>query len=153
MPSEPQATSLPRHAMHVRIYYEDTDAGGVVYYANYLKYFERCRTELFRSCGIEQEVLLRDGFGFVVRRAEIEYRAPARLEDELRIGTEIESLQGASMWFKQRATRANQPIADARVQVVCVDMKRGKAAAVPERIIAALTNSNRANNDISSITA
>jgi acyl-CoA thioester hydrolase len=86
----------------VRVYYEDTDAGGVIYYANYLKYLERCRTEWLRSIGYRQTDLLRDpGIAFVVRKLTIEYLKPARLDDELIVGLEVENISRAQIFFRQ----------------------------------------------------
>jgi len=86
----------------VRVYYEDTDAGGVVYYANYLKYIERARTELLRSIGFQQDQLQQEsGIIFAVRSASIQYRKPARFNDELNVVTSISSLGKASIRFKQ----------------------------------------------------
>src|SRR5579875_940612 len=88
----------------VRVYYEDTDAGGIVYYANYLKFFERARTEWLRSLGIQQQDLLdREGVAFVVRSASVDCLAAARLDDELKLTLTIEKLGRASIQFKQEA--------------------------------------------------
>ncbi|HEU4621472.1 MAG TPA: tol-pal system-associated acyl-CoA thioesterase [Burkholderiaceae bacterium] len=137
MPSPPQAPTLAQHAIRVRVYYEDTDTGGVVYYANYLKFFERCRTELLRARGVAQDALLQTGVGFVVRRAEVEYHVGARLDDELLITAEIVRMGGASAWFVQRATRDDTLMASAKVQIACIDITRGRPIPMPDAIAAA----------------
>ena len=91
---------------NLRVYWEDTDAGGVVFYANYLKFFERARTEWLRSLGIEQQTLADvSGVVFVVRSTSVEYNAPARLDDQLVIRTDIERVGPASVQFAQEAWR------------------------------------------------
>ena len=117
----------------VRVYYEDTDAGGVVYYANYLKFFERCRTEWLRALGVDQSALaLSPGLQFVVAEVEVKYFAPARLDDELLIDTRTVSLGRCSIVFEQSARRAGAPLARALVKVACIDAQRRVPARVPE---------------------
>lgn len=130
----PGAFSIP-----VRIYYEDTDAGGVVYYANYLKYLERCRTEWLRAIGHDQADLLRDeGIAFVVRRVNLEYLKPARLDDLLKIGLEVENIGRAQITFRQHVRRGCADAPDAweelvsgSVQIVCVNYALMKSAPIP----------------------
>jgi acyl-CoA thioester hydrolase len=106
----------------VRIYYEDTDAGGVVYYANYLRFFERARTEWLRELGFEQAKLWQTlGIGFVVKHCAVDYLAPARLDDMLTIETCVESHSATRLTMKQHAVRGEQIIASAHVLLVCVD--------------------------------
>jgi len=106
----------------VRIYYEDTDAGGIVFYANYLKFFERARTEWLRASGVNQQILAEtDGAIFVVRNANIDYHAPAKLDDELKLTLTIEKLGRASVQFLQQAWRGDVLLASASVKVGCVD--------------------------------
>ncbi len=125
---KPNAFTIP-----VRIYYEDTDAGGVVYYANYLKYLERCRTEWLRSIGHEQGNLLRDaGIAFVVRSVNLEYLKPARLDDLLTVSLEVEKISRSQIFFRQHIRRGN-PLADdgweelisGKIQIVCVSVDTG----------------------------
>lgn len=119
----------------VRVYYEDTDAGGIVYYAKYLHYFERARTEWLRSFGVEQHALLRDtGLAFAVRSAQVDYLRPARLDDELRIVSAIIGLGRAQISFAQHAERNGEVLVDAKVKVACFDPMRGRAAAMPKDI-------------------
>lgn len=117
----------------VRVYYEDTDAGGIVYYANYLKFFERARTEWLRSLGIDQQTL-RDQHGaiFVVRSASVDYVASARLDDEVRLTLSIEKLGRASIQFVQQAWRGETLLAGAGVKVGCVDAVSLRPRPVPE---------------------
>lgn len=119
------------------MYYEDTDFGGVVYYANYLRYFERARTEWLRSLGIEHQALAREaGLQFVVRRAEIDFLRGARLDDELEITVEITERKRTWLMLKQQALRASEPMASALVQAACVRCADFKPAPLP----AALTD-------------
>lgn len=118
-----------------RIYYEDTDAGGVVYYANYLRFLERARTEMLRGLGVEQARLLHEnGIAFAVRSLSAEYLKPARLDDQIEVSTNIEQLGRAQVVFHQRIGRAEVTLLDARVRVACIDTVRGKAVAMPKEI-------------------
>lgn len=116
----------------VRIYYEDTDAGGVVYYANYLRFFERCRTEWLRSLG-HSHTGMDDaaGLGFVVRNVNVDYLKPARLDDLLTIGLEVEKLDRAQVLLRQYARLGDETLATGTVQVVCVDIAKMKSAPFP----------------------
>jgi acyl-CoA thioester hydrolase len=117
----------------VRVYYEDTDAGGVVYYANYLKYFERCRSEWLRALGVNQSALACDeGLQFVVARIETRYLAPARLDDDLAIEAQLVRLGRCSLQFEQRARRAGVTLAQGHVTVACVDARRRMPARLPD---------------------
>jgi acyl-CoA thioester hydrolase len=119
----------------IRIYYEDTDAGGIVYYANYLKYFERCRTEWLRALGVDQSALEREqSLQFVVVRAEVEYLRPARLDDELAIEARVAELGRCSIVFNQLALRAGDVLARARIRIACVDAQRRQPARLPQRL-------------------
>lgn len=121
----------------VRVYYEDTDAGGIVFYANYLKFFERARTEWLRALGIgQQELIARQGAMFVVKSASVDYRAPARLDDELAIVTTIEKLGRASVQFLQQAWHGEQLLASASVKVGCVDAASMRPRALPDDVAA-----------------
>ena len=116
----------------VRIYYEDTDAGGIVFYANYLKFFERARTDWLRARGIDQHALAQqDGAMFVVRRASVDYQAPARLDDVLNLTLDIEKLGRASVHFVQHAWRGEQLLCSAHVKVGCVDTTTVRPRALP----------------------
>jgi acyl-CoA thioester hydrolase len=117
----------------VRIYYEDTDAGGIVYYANYLKFFERARTEWLRALGIHQQRLLEEeGAAFVVRSASVDYLAAARLDDELSLRLQVGKLGRASVQFDQQAWRGDTLLVTANVKVGCVDAASMRPRAVPD---------------------
>jgi acyl-CoA thioester hydrolase len=119
----------------LRVYYEDTDAGGVVYYANYLKFFERCRTEWLRSLGVDQSELVRErGLQFVVAEIHAKYLAPARLDDELRIEAWVLRLGRCSLDFEQRARRGDATLVHGRVKVACVDTRRRMPARLPDSL-------------------
>jgi len=126
-------------AWPVRVYYEDTDFGGVVYYANYLRYFERARTEWLRSLGVEHQRLAReDGLQFVVRRAEIDFLRGARLDDELSITVECIEIKRTYLWLRQRALRGAEPMAAALVQAACVRRDDFRPAPLPPALAAQL---------------
>ncbi len=120
----------------VRVYYEDTDAGGVVYYANYLRFLERARTEWLRDQGFEQNALIRDsGIVFAVRHVEIDYLLPARFDDELVVEARIDSVSKVSMTFAQRIVREPDTVlSEASVKVVCLDKERFRPVPIPEPI-------------------
>ena len=119
---------------NVRVYYEDTDAGGIVYYANYLKFFERARTEWLRAIGVNQHDLLREHDAmFVVKNVSADYHAPAKLDDELKLTLSIEKLGRASILFAQQAWCGEQLLNTARVKVGCVDSSL-RPRAVPDVI-------------------
>jgi len=121
--SSEAATATPVFSWPVRIYWEDTDAGGVVYYANYLRFLERVRTEWLRSLGIDQsQVRDEHGVVFVVREVAIEYLAPAKLDDELESRIDAVERRSASMTFAQRILRRidGAVLVTARVRVACV---------------------------------
>ena len=130
----------------VRIYWEDTDGGGVVYYANYLKYLERARTEWLRSLGFSQRALAQDpGIVFTVTDVNIQYRRPARLDDELIVSCEAKIDGAASISFEQRVSRhagnaaaGAETLAMARTQIVCVDARTFKPKRLPPSIKNAL---------------
>jgi len=119
----------------VRVYYEDTDAAGVVYYANYLRYFERARTEWLRQLGVSQaELMVGAGLAFAVRSLSAEYLRPAKLDDVLEVRSSIGELGRAQVVFDQRIWRGEETLVTAKVRVACLDLKRGKAAAMPTEL-------------------
>ncbi len=120
----------------VRVYYEDTDAGGIVYYANYLKFFERARTEWLRSLGVNQDILLREHDAmFVVKNVSADYHAPARLDDVIKLTLRIEKLGRASIQFVQEAWCGDRLLNTAHVKVGCVDSAL-RPRAVPDAVAA-----------------
>ncbi|WP_047043831.1 tol-pal system-associated acyl-CoA thioesterase [Vibrio mexicanus] len=128
----------------VTVYYEDTDAGGVVYHSNYLKYFERARTELLRSIGVSQQVLLEQNIGFVVRHMDIDFLQGARLDDHLTVITTISELKKASLTFCQEIANPNGKIlCKAMVKVACIDNQRMRPTAIPQSIVLEFTSSDR----------
>ena len=129
----------------VRIYYEDTDTGGVVFYANYLKFFERARTEWLRTAGINQSALAASrGLIFIVKSTTVDYHAPARLDDELKVTVVVERLGRASVQFIQEAWRitdqSKELLATGRIKVGCVDTGALRPCAIPDEVIAKISN-------------
>lgn len=123
-----------RFSLPTRIYYEDTDAAGLVYYANYLKYFERCRSEWMRAIGHDQGELAREhNIAFVVRSVRIDYHKPARLDDLLAIDLRVEKIGGAQVVFHQSARRQGngEELVAASVQIVCVNLAAMKSTPIP----------------------
>lgn len=125
----------------VRVYYEDTDAGGVVYYANFLKFYERARTEQLRALGYEQDYLRQErGLVFVVRSVQVDYLRPARFNDELNVSAEVAVLKHSSVEFAQEVTRPASSrtqaelLSRARVRIVCVDIESFTPRPIPEDI-------------------
>lgn len=128
----------PAFHWRLRVYFEDTDAGGIVFYANYLKFFERARTEWLRTAGIEQQRLLDEtGTGFVVRHTALDYFAPARLDDQLDIDSQVVAVRGASVDFEQIARRDTTILARGRIKVACVDIAALRPRALPPAVLAA----------------
>lgn len=127
----------------VRVYYEDTDAGGVVYYANYLRFMERARTERLRQLGMEQQALRETaGILFAVRSAELDFRRPARLDDALRVSAELVECRRASLVFQQAVYLegdASRVFCGARVRVACLDAERLRPRPIPDFILQELT--------------
>ncbi len=116
----------------VRVYWEDTDAGGVVYYANYLKFLERARTEWLSALGLEQDHLARDaGVLFVVRRVTADYLRPARFNDRLLVRSRLSELGRASLVMEQEVLRGSERLLTARVQVACVEPAGFRPARIP----------------------
>jgi acyl-CoA thioester hydrolase len=122
-----------RHAL--RVYWEDTDAGGVVFYANYLKFFERARTEWLRSLGIGQQQLRDDtGAIFVVTDTSLAYRQPARLDDELSVTVVVDELRAASMKLSQEARRGDTLLCSGEIRIGCVDAQNLRPCRIPPAI-------------------
>ncbi len=122
----------------VRVYYEDTDSGGVVYYANYLKFMERARTEWLRARGFEQDALLRDQqVLFAVRTLSVDYHRPARFNDLLEVISRIADAGGASLTFAQSIHRAGstEVLCGARVKVACIDAENFRACRLPRQLM------------------
>jgi acyl-CoA thioester hydrolase len=125
----------------VRVYWEDTDGGGIVYYANYLRFLERSRTEWLRSLGFSQQALAREpGVLFAVVNVSVQYRRPARLDDELIVTCEPRADGSVCISFAQRILRAvdGEPLVSAEVRVACVDARTFRPTKLPEPLCAAL---------------
>lgn len=136
--SDAQASQQP-FTLPIRVYYEDTDAGGVVYYANYLKFCERARTEWLRTFGVRQQALIDEqGLGFVVRSVQADYLAPARLDDALIVVTQVAMLRRASILFEQQLMRGQELLFTARVLLASIDLRRQKPVAIPASLHALL---------------
>jgi acyl-CoA thioester hydrolase len=120
----------------VRVYYEDTDAGGVVYYANYLRFMERARSEWLRSIGIDQSALLKeDNLMFVVVDAQVSYKAPARFDDALEVVSRVVECTRVTLTFEQSVVRAGQVLVTGRVRVAALDARKFKPRSLPERLV------------------
>ncbi|MBI1214235.1 MAG: tol-pal system-associated acyl-CoA thioesterase [Alphaproteobacteria bacterium] len=124
----------PVHELPVRVYYEDTDAGGIVYHASYIRFAERGRTEMLRDTGFEHAQLFRDqGIAFAVVSMSINFKSPAKLDELLVVKTSITRLGGASMDMRQDIYRNDTLICEMKVTLVCVD-KTLKAVRLPEAV-------------------
>lgn len=122
----------------IRVYYENTDAGGVVYHAQYLNFFERARTECLRTLSFSQQTLLEQNFAFVVKKLDIDYKQPARLDDLLSVETIVHEIKKASIVFEQHLWRENICLCSAKVVVASVDLAKMKPIAIPPGIYQAL---------------
>lgn len=126
-------------AHQVRVYVEDTDAGGIVFYANYLKYMERARTEFLRSLGYDKPALF-DGLQFVVRSVEVVYQKPALLDDELSISADLIKLSKASFDMQQNISRNGDLLVEAKVKIACISNTAKRPQAMPAEIYQTLKN-------------
>jgi len=135
--------SLSQFYWPIRVYYEDTDSGGVVYYANYLKFMERARTEYLRLLGFEQDRLREEqGILFTVHSLQVDFRSPARFNDALEVSAELSDVRRASLLFSQVVRRQGEPavLCAGMVRIACVDAQSFKPASIPEVIHAELVN-------------
>ncbi len=133
------------HVYPVRVYYDDTDAAGIVYYANYLRMAERARTEMLRMIGADHTALARgDGVRIAVSRCEVDYLRPARLDDDLHIRTRITALGGATMWAEQVVRRAGADLARLTIRLACIG-PTGRATRFPKALGAALARFHAAD--------
>ncbi|MBO9396733.1 tol-pal system-associated acyl-CoA thioesterase [Shimia sp. R9_1] len=121
------------YTLPVRIYYEDTDMAGIVYYANYLKFIERGRSEWVREIGLDQKEMKDEGIVFVVRRVEADYLGSAVLDDELTVETEVRSVTGVRLTMDQRVKRGEELLFQAVVTVVCMN-EAGQPVRLPANI-------------------
>jgi acyl-CoA thioester hydrolase len=133
MPPAPNARAAHRFDIRARIYWEDTDAGGVVYYANYLKFMERCRSDWLRALHIDQNRLRAERqLQFAVVSVTVDFLRPAVLNDEILVTAELERLSGATIVFKQTIVRGDAQLTDARVRVACLDSSTLKPRPIPK---------------------
>ncbi len=123
------------HRFPIRVYYEDTDLAGIVYYANYLKFIERARSEWLRELGVDQLRMKAEGLVFAVRRIEADYLSPARFDDLLAVETGLNTLGSARIVMDQRVLRGERVLFAARVTVVCV-AENGRPARIPADVAA-----------------
>ena len=137
----PTTATAPRAAaaafVHpLRVYWEDTDAGGVVFYANYLRFFERARTEWLRHLGVQQQAL-REATGaiFVVTDAQVGFRAPARLDDELQVSVELRHAGRAQLRIAQQARRGDDLLAEGEIRIGCVDAGTFRPRRIPNEVL------------------
>ena len=128
----------------LRVYIEDTDAGGIVYYVNYLKFMERARTEFMRAAGFGKQGIFNGDLMFVVRDVDVQYREPAILDDELEVSASIVTLGGASMCLQQTVRRGGVMLADGKITIACVSRDALKPQRMPREMITAL----RATQDV-----
>ncbi len=135
-------SSCATFTWRVRVYWEDTDAGGVVYHAGYLRFMERARSEWMRARGVDQGALrAATGIGFVVRDMQIDFLAPARLDDELDVSVRVQTLRRASLTFMQDVRRCTDraELVRAAVRVACVDIDTMRPAPFPENLAARIS--------------
>ncbi|MDP6343762.1 MAG: tol-pal system-associated acyl-CoA thioesterase [Alphaproteobacteria bacterium] len=130
--------TVAEHRFAVRVYWEDTDAAGIVYYANYLRYLERARSDLVRRAGVDQAALLAaEGVVFPVRRCEIDYLLPARLDDTLEVRTVLDRVGGASLDLRQDIHRGDETLVRAGIRLACIG-PNGRPRRLPAEVRAAL---------------
>lgn len=132
---------MPISTLPVRIYYEDTDAGGVVYYANYLKFFERGRSELLREFNIEQDSLLAENVAFVVRKVDMDCIKSARFNQLLNVKTEVSLCRKVSLTFKQQIfNESGELLCQATTLIACVNLQKMKPTAIPAEILEVMSS-------------
>lgn len=129
-----------RFTHRLRVYWEDTDAGGVVFYANYLKFFERARTEWLRAAGIGQQAL-RDETNaiFIVAETSVKYRRPARLDDEVAVTVDVREAGRASLVVAQAAWRGDELLAEGEIRIGCVDAGTFRPVRIPTSVLNAIS--------------
>ena len=129
-----------RFILPIRVYYEDTDTAGIVYYANYLKYIERARTELLRHAGVDQSALRAEtGLAFAVKNCTLDYILPAKLDDQLEVRSHLIELKGASLTARQEVYREDTLLFTADVRCVCFEVETGRPGRMPAEVRRALS--------------
>lgn len=130
---------MKQFSFPVRVYYEDTDAGGVVYHANYLKFFERARTEMLRAMGCEQDELrAKENILFVVRSVQVDYLRSALFNDLLEVSCHINELKKASLTFEQHIRRQNEVLCSGIIRIACLEANTMRPKAIPNHLIDSL---------------
>lgn len=134
---------MTEFGLPLRVYIEDTDAGGIVFYVNYLKYMERARTEFMRAKGFAKNEIMNDALMFVVSELKTKYLRSARLDEQLFVTATVIAAAKASMVFEQRVYRDQELLCDAQVKVACVDRESLKPKRIPQALLAALGVDNK----------
>ena len=125
----------------IRVYYEDTDAGGVVFHSNYINFFERARTEMLRAMGCEQdELTVNEGIIFVVRSVQVDYLSPARFNELLQVSAEVTLAKKVSLTFEQLITRGDVVLCTSTIRIACLDALTMRPKAIPENLLELLKN-------------
>ena len=127
-------TEAAEFSLDLRVYIEDTDAGGIVYYVNYLKFMERGRTEYMRALGYGKAAMFSDELMFVVRDVQVTYQRPARLDDELVVTAQVSELRGAVMVFRQSVRCGDEVLAEGDITIACVDKSGVKPRRLPKEL-------------------
>jgi len=125
----------------VRVYYEDTDVSGVVFHANYLKFFERARTEMLRALGYEQDkLIINESVVFTVRSVQVDYLRPARFNELLQVSAEVIFAKKVSLTFEQQITRGNDVLCQSIIRIACLDANNMRPKIIPENLLELLKN-------------
>ncbi len=125
----------------VRVYYEDTDVSGVVFHANYLKFFERARTEMLRALGYEQDkLIINESVVFTVRSVQVDYLRPARFNELLQVSAEVVFAKKVSLTFEQQITRGNDVLCQSIIRIACLDANNMRPKIIPENLLELLKN-------------
>lgn len=136
--NDPEHAESAEFSHPVRVYIEDTDAGGIVYYVNYLKFMERARTEYMRHAGFDRDAIFNAELMFVVRDVQVHYREPARLDDQLEVTARLLDSGAAYILLEQTVRRGDEILADGEVKIVCVDQRKLVPRRMPAELLAAL---------------
>ena len=132
--------TYPIFSMPIKLYFEDTDALGIIYHANYIKYFERARTDWLRAAGMHHGVLMAQGIGFVIRSADIEWLKPLTIDAQVEATAQVVHLGRSSIVLEQTVVREDEVVCRARVLMVCVSITDKRPVSVPENVRAAFTH-------------
>ena len=136
-----QQMKIKKFIWPIRVYYEDTDAGGVVFHANYINFLERARTEMLRAMGYEQdELTVNEGIIFAVRSVQVDYLLPARFNEQIQVSAEVMLAKKASLTFEQMITRGDDVLCKSIIRIACLDAKSMRPKAIPENLLELLKN-------------